>query len=154
MNNHTKVLVVDDDVEVCQILHRMLSDKEFQVQITQSVADAVQAIDERLFDVYLVDFNLEDGTGCDIGDRVRSKGSAAPIIVVSGYDPETVALKAGTLRLFDIIEKPFSRTRISDAVTKAMCPTQEKLDPIKAGTNIVPDVLSGVIENVSIFSID
>ena len=57
MNNHTKVLVVDDDLEVCQILQRMLSDKEFQVQITQSVADAVQAIDERLFDVYLVDFN-------------------------------------------------------------------------------------------------
>ena len=125
MNNHTKVLVVDDDVEVCRILHRMLSDKEFQVQITQSVADAVQAIDERLFDVYLVDFNLEDGTGCDIGDRVRSKGSAAPIIVVSGCDPKTVALKAGKLRLFDIIEKPFSRTTISDAVRKAMGPLRK-----------------------------
>ena len=99
--------------------------KEFQVQITQSVADKVEAIDEKLFDVYLVDFNLEDGNGCEIGDRVRSKGSSAPIIVVSGCDPKTVALKAGKLRLFDIIEKPFNRTTIADAVKKAMGPLRK-----------------------------
>ena len=56
--NKASVLVVDDDVDVCRILHHMLTDEKYQVQETQSVADAMAAIDQNLFDVYVVDFNL------------------------------------------------------------------------------------------------
>ena len=37
------VLVVDDDVQVCRILHRMLSGQQYQVKMVPSVADAVAA---------------------------------------------------------------------------------------------------------------
>ena len=46
-NASVNVLVVDDDLAVCRILHRMLSDEEYQVQISQSVADAVAAIEKK-----------------------------------------------------------------------------------------------------------
>jgi DNA-binding NtrC family response regulator len=114
------VLVVDDDAAVCRILHRMLSDEQYQVQVSQSVADALAAIEERLFDAYVLDYKLPDGTGLDVADRIRSKGSQAPIILISGYDPAAVALRAEKLRIFDIIEKPFSRATICDAVKKAI----------------------------------
>jgi DNA-binding NtrC family response regulator len=115
----TSVLVVDDDVAVCRILHRMLSDEQYQVQISQSVADAVAAIEQRPFDAYVLDYKLPDGTGLDVAERIRSKGSQAPIILISGYDPSAVALRAEKLRIFDIIEKPFARATICDAVKKA-----------------------------------
>src|SRR5271166_168999 len=57
----TSVLVVDDDVAICRILHRMLSDEQYQVQISQSVADAIGAIGQKLFDVYVMDYKLPDG---------------------------------------------------------------------------------------------
>jgi DNA-binding NtrC family response regulator len=119
-NSSVNVLVVDDDLAVCRILHRMLSDEEYQVQISQSVADAVAAIELKRFDVYVMDFKLPDGTGLDIAEKVRSKGSEAPIILISGYDPSAVAVRAEKLRISDIIEKPFSRARICDAVKKAI----------------------------------
>ena len=116
----TNVLVVDDDVAVCRILNRMLSDEQYQVHISQSVADAVAAIEEKLFDVYVLDYKLPDGNGLDVADRVRSKKSQAPIILISGYDPSAVALRAEKLHIFDIIEKPFSRAIICDTVKKAI----------------------------------
>src|ERR1700686_2220514 len=130
----TNVLVVDDDVAICRILNRMLSDEQYQVQISQSVADALGAIGQKLFDVYVMDYKLPDGTGLDVAERIRSKGSQAPIILISGYDPSAVALRAEKLRIFDIIEKPFSRATICDAVKKAIgfspTPDRDEAKPV------------------------
>jgi response regulator RpfG family c-di-GMP phosphodiesterase len=61
-------LVVDDVVAVCRILHRTLS-KEYKVQTSYSVADALGAIEKKPFDVYLIDYKLPDGSGFDVGGR-------------------------------------------------------------------------------------
>jgi two-component system response regulator FixJ len=81
------VLVVDDDIAVCRILHRMLSDEQYQVKTSQSVVDALAAIEQKPFDAYVMDYKLPDGTGLDVAERIRAKGSEAPIILISGYDP-------------------------------------------------------------------
>jgi len=119
-NLSVNILVVDDDIAICRILHRMLTDEGYQVQISQSVADAIGSIEKRLFDVYVMDYKLLDGTGLDVAERIRSKASNAPIILISGYDPSSVALRAEKLQIFDIIEKPFSRAMICNAVKKAI----------------------------------
>ena len=138
----TSVLVVDDDIAVCRILHRMLSDEQYQVQLSNSVGDAVAVIEQRLFDVYVLDYKLPDGTGLDVAEKIRSKGSQASIILISGYDPSAIALRAEKLNISDIIEKPFSRATICDAVKKAtgLTPTAEQGDaesvsPSSAATN-------------------
>ena len=116
----THALVVDDDVAVCRILHRMLSDEQYQVELSHSVADALGAVEQKSFDVFVVDYKLPDGTGLDVAEWIRSKGSDAPIILLSGYEASAVALRAEKLNIFDIIEKPFSRATISDAVKRAI----------------------------------
>jgi two-component system response regulator HydG len=67
----SNVLVVDDDIAICRILHRMLSDEQYHVQISQSVADALGAIGQKLFDVYVMDYKLPDGTGLDVAEQIR-----------------------------------------------------------------------------------
>src|SRR6202035_2508800 len=78
-----------------------------------------------------MDYKLPDGTGLDVAEQIRSKGSEAPIILISGYDPSTVAVRAEKLRISDIIEKPFSRATICTAVNKAigLASISEKGDP-------------------------
>jgi DNA-binding NtrC family response regulator len=114
------VLVVDDDVAVCRIVHRMLSDEHYEIQTSRSVADALSAIERKPFDVYVLDYKLPDGTGLDVAAQIRSKGSESPIILISGHDPGSVGLRAEKLRIFDIIEKPFARATMCEAVKKAI----------------------------------
>jgi DNA-binding NtrC family response regulator len=114
------VLVVDDDAGVCQILHLMLSREKYKMQITHSVADAAEAMEEKLFDVYVVDYHLTDGSGLDVAELIRAKGSAAPIILLSGCQPSSLDLRAERLHFFEMIEKPFSQAVICNAVKRAI----------------------------------
>jgi two-component system, NtrC family, response regulator HydG len=118
--NKLSVLVLDDDVAVCRILNRILSEEEYQVSTSQTVKDAVAAIREKPFDAYVLDFRLPDGSGLDVAQTLRSNGSEAPIIFISGYDSSMIAEKAESLRVFDIVEKPFSRDAICDVVKKSL----------------------------------
>ena len=70
----TNVLVVDDDIAVC----RILSEERYTVQTSQSVADALAAVEKKSFDVYVVDYKLPDGSGLDVAERIRSKWGATP----------------------------------------------------------------------------
>jgi DNA-binding response OmpR family regulator len=123
--NITNALVVDDDIAVCRILHRMLSEERYTVQTSQSVADALGIIEQKPFDVYVMDYKLPDGSGLDVAERIRSKGSEAPIILMSGYDASAVTLRAEKLCISDFLVKPFSREIICNAVKKAIGPAKE-----------------------------
>jgi DNA-binding NtrC family response regulator len=114
------VLVVDDDNALCRIVQRMLSDEQYQVQTSQSVGDAFRAIEQKPFDAYVLDYKLLDGSGLDVAERIRSKGSAAPIILISGYDASSVPARAEKSRIFDFLQKPFSREMICTAMKKAI----------------------------------
>ena len=115
-----EVLVVDDDDAVCQIVQRMLSDEQYSVQTSQSVADAFRAIEQKPFDAYVLDYKLPDGSGLDVAERIRSQGNEAPIILISGYDVSSVASSAEKYRILDFFPKPFSREMIRNAVKKAI----------------------------------
>jgi DNA-binding NtrC family response regulator len=118
------VLVVDDDNAVCRVVQRMLSDERYQVQTSQSVAGALLAIERRPFDAYVMDYKLPDGSGLEVAARIRSKGSAVPIILISGCDAIAVAAKAKKFHILDFLQKPFSREMICNAMKKAIGPTE------------------------------
>jgi two-component system response regulator HydG len=118
--NIAHVLLVDDDTAVCRIVQRMLSGKRYEVQAAHSVADAIEAIEQKSFDVYVLDYTLPDGSGLDVAERIRLNWGPAPIILISGYDPGTVALRAEQLRITEFLLKPFTQETICEAVKKAI----------------------------------
>jgi two-component system, NtrC family, response regulator HydG len=126
----TDILVVDDDIALCRIVQRMLSEEKYEVQEANSVADALKAIERKSFDVYLLDYKLPDGSGLDVAERIRSKWGPTPIILMSGYDPSAAALRAEQLSISDFLQKPFSREILCKAVKKAIsAPNAGSLSP-------------------------
>jgi DNA-binding NtrC family response regulator len=122
--NIINALVVDDDIAVCRILHQMLAEEQYTVQTSQSVADAIRIVEQKPFDVYVMDYKLPDSSGLDVAERIWSKGSEAPIILMSGYDASAVTLRAEKLCISDFIVKPFSRETIYNAMKKAIGPAK------------------------------
>jgi two-component system, NtrC family, response regulator HydG len=118
--NIAHVLVVDDDIAVCRIVHRMLSGDKYEVRAANSVADGLKVIEQESFDAYVLDYKLKDGSGLVVAARIREKWGLAPIILISGYDPSAIALRAQQLRITEFLQKPFSRETICEVVNKAI----------------------------------
>jgi DNA-binding NtrC family response regulator len=116
----TNVLVVEDDIALCRILRRMLSDEQYKVKISRSLTEAMGTIEQRPFDVYVVDYKLPDGGGIDVAKRIRSKDGKAPIILISGHHRSGIALRARNLDISEYLAKPFSRATLCNAVKNAI----------------------------------
>jgi len=119
MNMH-RILVLDDDIGVCAMLSRILRDQQYDVYTSQSVTSAAETLTECSFDAYLLDYRLPDGTGLQVAEKVRQQGSNAPIILISGYGATDIAAKAITLDIFEVLQKPFTRETISNALQRAL----------------------------------
>jgi ActR/RegA family two-component response regulator len=119
MNMH-RILVLDDDIGVCRVLSRILQDQQYDVYTSQSVVSAAETLAERSFDAYLLDYRLADGTGLQVAEKVRQQGSKAPIILISGYGATDIAAKAITLDIFEVLQKPFTRETICNALERAL----------------------------------
>jgi DNA-binding NtrC family response regulator len=118
--NIAHVLVVDDDIAVCRIVHRMLSGEKYEVRASSSVTNALNVIEQESFDAYVLDYKLPDGSGLVVAARIRAKWGSVPIILMSGYDPSAIALREQQLRITEFLQKPFSRETICEVVQKAI----------------------------------
>jgi DNA-binding NtrC family response regulator len=132
--NAQSVLVLDDDVAVCRILSRILTEENYEVDTSLSVEQAVGNLATKPYDAYVLDYRLQDGTGLDVAERVRSTGSGAPIILISGYGSNDLVTKAAPLQVFDIIQKPFSQDSICKTLKRALA-TEPLVGQSPAQTN-------------------
>ncbi len=132
--NAQSVLVLDDDVAVCRILSRILTEEKYEVDTSLSVEQAFGSLAIKPYDAYVLDYRLQDGTGLDVAERVRSTGSGAPIILISGYGSNDLVAKAAPWQVFDIIQKPFSQDSICQTLRKALA-TEPMVGQIVTQTN-------------------
>jgi DNA-binding NtrC family response regulator len=116
------ILIVDDDPAITDILTKILTDEDYAVEEAVSMATAIAKIKIKPYDLYLIDYKLPDGTGLQIAQHLRSTGSLAPILLISGYQyqPSDLPSQLEELQIPEIIEKPFSKLSVCSAVQKAI----------------------------------
>ena len=80
----SKVLIVDDDVELASVVDTMLKDAGWTTEKVYTGADALQFLTNFKFDLIVLDWNLPDMTGIKICQDFRASGGATPIIFLTG----------------------------------------------------------------------
>jgi two-component system, cell cycle response regulator CpdR len=112
-----RVLVVEDEPEVCDLIHQQLADVGFEVVCAANDDVAYRTLQEeaRSFKALIVDINLGKGTtGFDVARHARRLNPEVPVIYVTGGDPTTVehhAVEGAALVL-----KPFDRDDLLGAL--------------------------------------
>jgi CheY-like chemotaxis protein len=118
-----KVLVVDDEVDICTLLKRHLEKGGQQVSYCLSIKDALADLSTNSYDMIFVDLNLTDGSGYDLISSLSDGNRKAAIIVISAYDSEKQkALQAGAT-LF--VPKPFTNKSITEALQRLQAQNQQ-----------------------------
>lgn len=112
----SKVLVVDDEVEICLLVTQYLKKLGYDVSYSLSITEGLQKIASATYDLIFVDLNLSDGSGYDLIKALRESKSDSKVIVISAYDSEKAkALQKGAT-LF--LAKPFTKKSIDESLHK------------------------------------
>lgn len=99
------VLLVEDDRDIANIIKRYLSATEFELTWCSNV-DAIDQLEDKCFDVVLLDIMLGDASGLDVCARLRARYDC-PIIFVSAIDDSDTIVRALEMGGDDYVTKPF-----------------------------------------------
>ena len=103
-----RVLVVDDDRRLRDMLRRALESEGFEIDVAEDGGRALAAISQRAFDLVVLDVLMPGVDGLGVARRLRQRGDPTPILMLTARDgvPDRVAgLDAGA---DDYLVKPFS----------------------------------------------
>ncbi|HKJ86116.1 MAG TPA: response regulator [Spirochaetia bacterium] len=118
-----RILVVDDDEQICALISRILENDGHQTTVEMSGVEALAALREGGFDLLLLDLVMPRKGGIETIMEIREISPGLPIIVVSGKvtfgDASITRLlqQYGTLA---VLPKPFTSEQLRDAVDKAL----------------------------------
>ena len=120
-----KVLVIDDDMVICNLLDKFLSKNGYQVKIAFTSSSAFSLIEQEKFDIVLSDFRLENTDGKAILKKVKEKSPSTQVIIITGYSDVKIAVDVMKHGAFDYITKPFIPDEILRLLNKALAKKEE-----------------------------
>ena len=110
-----KILIVEDEGEMCLLLNILLTDGELELEHVKNLAAAREYLSKEQPSVIILDNKLPDGYGVDYISSIKKNYPSIKIIMITGYAgaAKDVALENG---VDSFLEKPFSRQELFDSV--------------------------------------
>jgi len=114
------ILVVDDEVEIREGLEALLNSENFETTLAENAESGLQKLEERPYDLILLDVSLPDRNGIDLLRDIRRRDPYSSIILITAYgsiDMARAAFKSGAQ---DYITKPWSNDELIAQVSLAI----------------------------------
>jgi two-component system OmpR family response regulator len=114
-----KVLIVEDEGDLCLLLNILLDGKGMEVEHVQSLAKAEEFLQQEQPSLVLLDNRLPDGFGVDFVSQIKNQHPSTKVIMISGVDAAAgdVALENGA----DIfLKKPFTKAELYKSVNEVL----------------------------------
>lgn len=115
-----KVLVVDDEVEISQMISLCLQKGNFQVICAENVADACRLLVVEPVDVIISDVMMPGEDGIVFLGRVHESWPDIPVILMTGHAQLQMAVNAIKNGAFDFVHKPFDFEHLRKIVMRAI----------------------------------
>jgi two-component system, OmpR family, response regulator len=103
-----RVLVVDDESEVCDLVGRALAREGHGIRLATSLAEARQEVAATPPELMVLDLALGDGSGIDFCREMREAGHRMPIILVTAHGEVPRRLEGFEAGADDFVSKPFA----------------------------------------------
>jgi ActR/RegA family two-component response regulator len=155
-----RVLLVDDDDVVREMMSRSLKSKGFEVVAAGGVTDALQCIATEKFDVLITDLHMPNaGDGFTVISAMRHSQPAALTMLLSGLPDVKSAMEAIILEADEIVVKPVEIKQLAELVRERLLvqksnnrPSKERVSEIlhRCAALVARDWLARVKENLSL----
>ncbi|MDZ4793724.1 MAG: response regulator [Bacteroidota bacterium] len=111
-----KILIVDDEEDICYFLGRNLSKRGFLTNTSYTLAEAEKQLQNIQPDILLLDNHLPDGRGIDFAKKIHTQYPDLKIIMITAHDSPEDRSKAYSNGIQYFLSKPFSITTVNQVV--------------------------------------
>jgi DNA-binding NtrC family response regulator len=123
------VLVVDDEVVLCQSVEKILKRKGHKVDAVTSVSDALRTLDSgNKYDLIIADLMMPQAGGMELLSAVKGSWPELPVLIITGFSSIASAVETTRHGASGYLPKPFTPEELSNAVHEALAKS-----PAKAG---------------------
>ena len=123
-----KILIIDDDKDICLILSRFLEKKGYETTSRHNGQDAIDLLKKEKFSAILCDYKLPELTGFEVLQRINILNPEAAVIIITGYSDVKVAVKILKHGASDYVTKPLYPDEILLTIENAIASKAERLD--------------------------
>jgi two-component system response regulator HydG len=114
-----KILIVDDDRPLCEMLERSLAKRGFEVEWCTSAGDALDRTLASSHDVIVSDLNMGTMNGLALCERIVTNRPDVPVIVITAFGSLETAIAAIRAGAYDFIPKPVDVDQLELALLRA-----------------------------------
>jgi len=118
-NEHTSILILDDEPIVSKRLKPSLEKKGYVVETFTSSADALNRVREHRFDIVVTDLKMEGVDGMQFLTEVKERYPNTEVIVITGFATMATAKESFNKGVFDFLAKPFKLGEIAEVIARA-----------------------------------
>jgi DNA-binding NtrC family response regulator len=115
-----KVLIIDDDLEMCALLSDVLKKDELSIVSTGDSLEASKMIKREEFDLIISDLRMKGLEGLDLLEEAKIVLPLTPVIIITAFGTIGSAIQAMKMGAFDYITKPFQMDELKLTVKKAL----------------------------------
>jgi two-component system, OmpR family, response regulator len=115
-NDVLKVLIIDDETDICYLLSTLLKQKNLDAEYVNTLSDAAVALKKETPEIIFLDNHLPDGLGMNFIEYIKLHYPTSKIIMITAHDTPTDRQKALKEGADYFIGKPFTREIIFNAV--------------------------------------
>ncbi|MGB3433649.1 response regulator [Achromobacter sp.] len=125
-----RILLIDDDVELAQMLREYLEPGHCQLALAHSGAQGLALLAQDDYDLVLLDLMLPDGNGLDLLKQYRQR-SRRPVIMFTAHGGETDRVLGLEFGADDYLAKPFSPRELKARITAVLRRFEEVPDAVR-----------------------
>ncbi|MBC8029130.1 MAG: response regulator [Pyrinomonadaceae bacterium] len=115
-SNMIRVLVVDDEEEVRNLLKDILEDADCEAVTASQAYDGLRLFDEGGFDAVFTDLGMPGMSGWELARAIRQKNSQVPLAIITGWGEAVSTSDREVAQVDWVLSKPFSMAQIGDIV--------------------------------------
>ena len=115
-----RILIIDDDLSMCEVLESELRRREFEVKSVVSPHEALALFEKEDFGLVITDVNMAGMSGVDLCRQLVGRREDMPVIVITAYANMETAVAAIRAGAYDFVTKPFDMDELALTIERAL----------------------------------
>jgi two-component system, cell cycle sensor histidine kinase and response regulator CckA len=120
-----RILFIDDEYLLREVVYEMLTEMDYEVTVEETGTEGVRAFTEHPgeFDLVLTDLMMDDMSGDEIAERVKSIRPDLPVVVMTGTPQNLPHDRARAVGVCKVLPKPLTKLELSEGIQRALSHT-------------------------------